>query len=161
MSEQPPVFMRGRRDPVRIEGAGGAWLYTSDGHKILDGGAGAVVVNIGQGRKEIAEVAARTISTLDYIVPVWSSPYRERLVERLSQWTPPGLTRFYFTSGRSEAVETALKFTILLQKVRGKVSKKKIIGRRFSYHGTSIAALSVGGSGRRAHSGPILTAWPR
>ena len=113
MSEQPPMFMRGPHDPIRIERAEGPWLYTADGHKILDAGAGAVVVNIGQGRKEIAEVAARTISTLDYIVPVWSSPQRERLVERLSRWTPPGLTRFYFTSGGSEAVEAALKFSIL------------------------------------------------
>ncbi|HYR79331.1 MAG TPA: aspartate aminotransferase family protein [Candidatus Dormibacteraeota bacterium] len=161
MSEQPPMFMRGPHDPIRIERAEGPWLYTSDGHKILDAGAGAVVVNIGQGRKEIAEVAARTISTLDYIVPVWSSPQRERLVERLSRWTPPGLTRFYFTSGGSEAVEAALKFSILYHKVRGKISKKKIIGRRFSYHGNSIAALSVGGSGRRADYEHILLDWPK
>ena len=120
-----------------------------------------MVVNIGQGRKEIAEVAARTIASLDYIVPVWSSPQRERLVERLTRWTPPGLSRFYFTSGGSEAVEAALKFAILHHKVRGKISKKKIIGRRFSYHGNSIAALSVGGSGRRADYEHILLDWPK
>ena len=155
------MFMRGPHDPIRIERAEGPWLYSTDGHKILDAGAGAVVVNIGQGRKEIAEVAARTIASLDYIVPVWSSPHRERLVERLSRWTPAGLTRFYFTSGGSEAVEAALKFAILYHKVRGKISKKKIIGRRFSYHGNSIAALSVGGSGRRADYEHILLDWPK
>src|ERR1700687_3870173 len=150
MSEQPPMFMRGPHDPIRIERAEGPWLYTSDGHKILDAGAGAVVINIGQGRKEIAEVAARTISALRYIVPVGSSPQRERLVERLSRWTPPGLTRFYFTSGGSEAVEAALKFSILYQKVKGKPSKKKIISRQFSYHGNTLGALSAGSTLRRA-----------
>ncbi|MDB5108600.1 MAG: bioA [Candidatus Binatus sp.] len=153
--------MRGPHDPLRIERAEGAWLYASDGRRILDAGAGAVVVNIGQGRKEIAEVAARTIANLDYIVPVWSSPERERLVERLTQWTPAGLDRFFFTSGGSEAVEAALKFTILYHKVRGKSSKRKIIGRRFSYHGNTIAALSVGGSGRRADYEHVLIDWPK
>ena len=117
------MFMRGPRDPIRIERAEGPWLYTSDGHKILDAGGGAVVVNIGQGRREIAEAAARTISKLDYIVPVWISPARERLVERLSRWTPPGLTRFFFTSGGSESVEAALKFAILYHKARGKIEE--------------------------------------
>ena len=71
-----------------------------------------------------------TIAKLNYIVPVWTSPERERLVDRLARWTPPGLTRFFFTSGGSEAVEAALKFAMLYHKVHGKPSKKKIIARR-------------------------------
>ena len=98
---------------------------------------------------------------LDYIVPVWTSPERERLVERLTRWTPAGLTRFFFTSGGSEAVEAALKFAILYHKARGKRSKNKIIGRRFSYHGNTIAALSAGGSGRRADYEHVLLDWPK
>ncbi len=155
------MFMRGPHDPLKIERAEGAWLYTSDGRRILDAGAGAVVVNIGQGRKEIAEVAARTIANLDYIIPVWTSAERERLVERLTRWTPTGLSRFFFTSGGSESVEAALKFSILYHKVRGKPSKKKIIGRRFSYHGNTIGALSAGGSGRRADYEHVLLDWPK
>jgi adenosylmethionine-8-amino-7-oxononanoate aminotransferase len=155
------LFVRGPHEPIKIERAEGAWLYTSDGKKILDGGAGAIVVNIGQGRKEIAEVAARTIANLDYVLPVWSSPERERLVERLTGWTPPGLTRFFLTSGGSEAVEAALKFSILYHKVRGKESKNKIIGRRFSYHGNTIGALSAGSSGRRADYEHVLLDWPK
>src|SRR5882757_6550657 len=116
MPQKPPMFMQGPHDPIRIERAEGAWLYTDDGRKILDAGAGAVVVNIGQGRKEIAEVAARTIGKIDYVVPVWSTGERERLVERLTRWTPAGLSRFFFTSGGSEAVEAALKFSLLYQK---------------------------------------------
>jgi adenosylmethionine-8-amino-7-oxononanoate aminotransferase len=158
---QQALFLRGPHDPISIARAEGAWLYTTEGRKILDAGAGAIVVNIGQGRKEIAEVAARTISSLDYVVPVWTTPEREQLGERLTHWTPEGVNRFFFTSGGSEAVEAALKFAILYNKVRGKESKKKIIGRRFSYHGNTIAALSVGGSGRRADYEHVLLDWPK
>jgi adenosylmethionine-8-amino-7-oxononanoate aminotransferase len=161
MPEQQVLFIRGGFHPLHIERAEGAWLYTNDGRKILDGGSGAVVTNIGHGRNEIAEVAARTIRNLDYIVPVWTSPERERLVERLARWTPPGLKRFFFTSGGSEAVEAALKFALLYHKVHGKESKKKIIGRRFSYHGNTIAALSAGGSSRRADYEHVLFDWPK
>jgi adenosylmethionine-8-amino-7-oxononanoate aminotransferase len=158
---QQALFLRGPHDPINIARAEGAWLYTTDGKKILDAGAGAIVVNIGQGRKEVAEVAARTMASLDYVVPVWTTPEREHLGERLTHWTPEGLNRFFFTSGGSEAVEAALKFAILYNKVRGKESKKKIIGRRFSYHGNTIAALSAGGSGRRADYEHVLLDWPK
>src|SRR5262252_2651510 len=95
------MFIRGPNEPLAIERAEGPWLYTRDGRKILDAGAGAVVVNIGQGREEIAEIARSTIATLDYVLPVWTSPPRERLVERLLKWTPEGINRFFFTSGGS------------------------------------------------------------
>ena len=155
------MFVRGPHEPLKIDHAQGAWLYTDDGRKILDAGAGAVVVNIGQGREEVAQAAARSIAKLDYIVPVWTSPEREALVARLARWTPRGLTRFFFTSGGSEAVEAALKFSILYHKVRGKSSKKKIIGRKFSYHGNTLAALSAAGTGRRADYEHVLFDWPK
>jgi len=103
MPHSEVMFIRGPHDPIAIERAEGPWLYTRDGRKIFDGGAGAVVVNIGQGREEIAEIARQTIARLDYVLPVWSSPERERLVERLLRWTPAGINRFFFTSGGSEA----------------------------------------------------------
>jgi len=155
------MFIRGPNEPLAIERAEGPWLYTRDGRKILDAGAGAVVVNIGQGREEIAEIARSTIANLDYVLPVWTSPPRERLVERLLKWTPEGINRFFFTSGGSEANEAAMKFAILYHKIRGKSSKKKIIGRQFSYHGNTIAALSVAGTGRRADYEHILIDWPK
>src|ERR1700732_5242666 len=130
----PLTFIRGPYEPLLIDHAEGAWLYTADGGKILDAAAGAVVTNIGQGREEIAQLMAEEVRRVNYVVPIWSTPQRQRLAERLARWTPPGLTRFFFTSGGSEAVEAALKFAMLYQKVRGKPSKKKIISRQFSYH---------------------------
>ncbi|MBV8056399.1 MAG: aspartate aminotransferase family protein [Deltaproteobacteria bacterium] len=155
------MFMRTVLAPLTIERAEGPWLYTSDGRRILDAGAGAVVVNIGQGREEVANVAATEMTRLNYIVPVWSSAARERLTARLAHWTPAGLNRFFFTSGGSEAVEAALKFAILYQKVKGRPQKHKIISRWFSYHGNTLAALSVGGSpGRRADYEHVLLQSP-
>src|SRR5205807_1742448 len=138
MPEQQVLFMRGPWNPLHVERAEGAYLYTDDGRKILDAGSGAVVVNIGQGREELAKIAEATVRKLNYIVPVWVSPERERLVSRLAGWMPQGLNRFFFTSGGSESVEMALKFAILYHKVKGKPSKKKIISRRFSYHGNTL-----------------------
>ncbi len=161
MPEQQVLFMRSPYDPLQVDRAEGANLFTRDGRKILDAGSGAVVVNIGQGRKELAEIAARTIERLNYIVPVWISPERERLVKRLAGWTPAGLNRIFFASGGSESVEAALKFAMLYHKVRGKSSKKKIIGRQFSYHGNTLGALSAGMSARRADFEHVLFDWPK
>ena len=153
--------MRAAHQPLMIERAEGPWLYTNDGRRILDAGAGAVVVNIGQGREELAQVAAEQVARLNYIVPVWSSAARERLTARLAGWTPAGLNRFFFTSGGSEAVEAALKFAIMYQKANGRPHKHKIISRWFSYHGNTLAALSVGGNlGRRADYEHVLLQWP-
>ena len=153
--------MRSPWSPLHIERAEGAYLYTKDGRKILDAGSGAVVINVGQGREELAQIAADTIRKLNYIVPVWVSDEREKLVKRLAGWTPPGLNRFFFTSGGSEAVEMAIKFAMLYQKVKGKPSKKKIISRQFSYHGNTLGALSAGSSLRRADYEHVLFDWPK
>jgi adenosylmethionine-8-amino-7-oxononanoate aminotransferase len=161
MPARSTMFINTPHQPLFIDRAEGPWLYTSDGRKILDAGAGAVVVNIGQGRAELAQVAAEQVERLNYIVPAWSSATRERLTERLAGWTPAGLNRFFFTSGGSEAVEAALKFAIMYQKARGRPQKHKIISRWFSYHGNTLAALSVGGNlGRRADYEHVLLQWP-
>jgi adenosylmethionine-8-amino-7-oxononanoate aminotransferase len=161
MAEQPVMFMKSPYAPIVIDRAEGPWLYTNDGRKILDAGAGAVVVNIGQGREEIARLAAEEVSRLNYVLPVWSTAERERLTARLSRWTPPGVNRFFFTSGGSEAVEAAIKFALMYQKVKGRPTRKKIISRWLSYHGNTLGALSVGGNlGRRADYEAVLFDWP-
>ena len=95
----PLTFIRGPFEPLLIDHAEGAWLYTADGGKILDAAGGAVVINIGQGREEIAQLIGRRGAPQ----PTTSCrsgrpPQRQRLVERLARWTPPGLSRFFFTS---------------------------------------------------------------
>jgi adenosylmethionine-8-amino-7-oxononanoate aminotransferase len=161
LAELPLTFIRGPQEPLLIERAEGAWLYTRDGRKILDAAAGAIVVNVGQGREEIAQLVADQVRQVNYVVPTWSTMQRQRLVERLMRWTPPGLDRFFFTSGGSEAVEAALKFALMYHKVHGRPSRKKIIGRQASYHGNTLAALSAGASLRRADYEHVLFDWPK
>ncbi len=161
LPELPLTFIRGPYEPLLIDHAEGAWLYTADGRKILDAAAGAVVTNIGQGREEIAQLAANEMRRANYVVPIWSTPQRQRLVKRLARWTAPGLTRFFFTSGGSEAVEAALKFALMYHKVHGRPRRTKIIAREASYHGNTIAALSAGGSLRRADYEQVLLDWPK
>jgi adenosylmethionine-8-amino-7-oxononanoate aminotransferase len=162
MNEQEILFMRALYHPLHIERGEGAYLFTSDGNKFLDAGSGAVVVNVGQGREELAKLAAEQIRQLNYIVPLWISPARERLVKRLAQWAPPGLNRFFFTSGGSESVEAALKFAIFYYALKEKPGKKKIISRWFSYHGNTLGALSASGNrARRANLEHALFDWPK
>ncbi len=163
MSDQQILFMKGMYgEPLHVERAEGAYLFTRDGRKILDGGSGAVVVNIGQGREEMAKLAAEQVAQLNYIVPVWVSPARERLVERLAGWMPRGINRFFFTSGGSEAVESAIKFALFFQSIKGRPNKKRIVSRWFSYHGNTLAALSASGNrGRRANLEHVLFDWPK
>lgn len=163
MSERQVLFMRNPYgEPLHVERAEGAYLYTRDGRKIFDAGSGAVVVNIGQGRRELAELAAEQVARLNYVVPVWVSPAREQLVERLATWTPAGLDRFFFTSGGSESVEAAIKFALFYHKLRGHPEKKLIISRWLSYHGNTLAALSASGNrSRREGFEHVLLDWPK
>src|SRR3990170_1870625 len=94
----------------RIAHTEGNYLITPDGTRILDAGGGAIVVNIGHGREEVAEVAAQGLREVTYAIPPFATEARIRLVERLtSNWLPRGLTRVGFTSGGSESVDAAIR----------------------------------------------------
>jgi adenosylmethionine-8-amino-7-oxononanoate aminotransferase len=163
MDQRQALFLRGPHgEPLQVVRAEGAWLYTRDGRKLLDASSGAIVVNVGQGRSELADLAREQMLALDYLLPVWLSPARQRLVERLARWTPPGLDRFFFTSGGSEAIESAIKFAFLYHRVRGHSGKTRIISRHLSYHGNTLGALSVSGNrSRRADFEQVLLDWPK
>jgi adenosylmethionine-8-amino-7-oxononanoate aminotransferase len=158
------AFVPGARaTPFAVERAEGAYLITSDGRRILDAAGGAIVVNIGHGRREVAEVAAQAIEQLTYVVPTFATEAKARLVERLTgRWLPQGLTRASFTSGGSESVEAALRLARLHHVCSGRSERWKVIGREFSYHGITLAALAVGGhTSRRKGYEPLLLDFPK
>lgn len=148
--------------PLEIDHAEGAYLVTPDGRRILDAAGGAIVGNIGYGREEVAEVAAKALAKLAYIVPPWASEERVALVERLVRyWLPPGLTRVHFTSGGSESVEAALRLARQHHVAAGRESRWKVVGLDMAYHGVSLGALSVGyHATRRGPFEPMLPAFP-
>ncbi|MDE0421638.1 MAG: aminotransferase class III-fold pyridoxal phosphate-dependent enzyme [Gammaproteobacteria bacterium] len=132
--------------PVRIERARGAYLYDAAGHEILDAAGGAIAVNIGHGRAEVADAMHAAAMECSYAVPPWLTPQRERLITRLlGDWLPPGLTRIHLTASGSEGVETAIKIALEYHAARGQPDRTKIIAQTPSYHGTTLAALAVSG----------------
>ncbi len=136
--------------PLRIARSEGVWLYTDEGQQILDASGGAIVVNIGHGRHEVAEAYAREAERAAYLIPPFATESRVRLVERLVEsWLPRGLTRVGLTSGGSESVDAALRIVRAHFVSKGEPERWKVIGRELSYHGTTLATLSVGGHTKR------------
>lgn len=132
--------------PVHIERAKGAYLYDSSGREILDAAGGAIAVNIGHGRAEVADAMRDAAFECSYAVPPWLTPQRERLLERLlGDWLPPGLTRVHLTASGSEGVETLVKIALEYHAACGRPKKTKVIARTPSYHGTTLGALALSG----------------
>ncbi|MFB4320492.1 aspartate aminotransferase family protein [Actinomadura sp. 21ATH] len=131
--------------PVIVRGEG-PYLYDARGRRYLDGLSGLFVSQLGHGRAELAEAAMRQARDLAYM-PLWSyaHPAAIELAERVASYAPGDLNRVFFTSGGSEAVESAWKLAKNYFKIVGRPLKHKVISRRIAYHGTTQGALSVTG----------------
>lgn len=132
----PPIITRGE----------GVTIYDDRGKSYLDGLSGLFTVQVGHGRAELAEVAARQAGTLAFF-PVWgyATPPAIALAERLARYAPGDLNRVFFTTGGTEAVETAWKLAKQYFKLTGKPGKHKVISRAVAYHGTTQGALAITG----------------
>src|SRR5262245_49123214 len=131
--------------PTIVRGDG-AYVWDTNGKRYVDGLAGLFVVNAGHGRQELAEAAAKQASELAYF-PLWSyaHPKAIELAERIATLTPGNLNRVFFTTGRSEAVESAWKLARAYFKRKGEPLRHKVVSRYVAYHGTSMGALSITG----------------
>jgi adenosylmethionine-8-amino-7-oxononanoate aminotransferase len=131
--------------PVIVRGEG-AYVYDQHGKRYLDGLAGLFVSQIGHGRTEVAEAAARQASELAYF-PLWSyaHPQAIELADRLASLAPGDLNRVFFTSSGSEAVESAWKLAKQYFKTVGEPARYKVLSRSIAYHGTSMGALAITG----------------
>lgn len=124
----------------------GAYVYDDAGRRYLDGLAGLFVVQVGHGREELAEAAARQARELAYF-PLWSyaHPPAVELADRLAGYAPGDLDRVFFTTGGGEAVESAWKLAKQYWRLRGRPGKHKVVSRAVAYHGTPQGALSITG----------------
>jgi len=131
--------------PVIVRGSG-QYVYDQHGKRYLDGLAGLFVSQIGHGRKEVAEAAARQASELAYF-PLWSyaNPRAIELAARLADLAPGDLNRVFFTTSGSEAVESAWKLAKQYFKITGQYGRYKVLSREIAYHGTSMGALAITG----------------
>ncbi|MGP1397027.1 MAG: aspartate aminotransferase family protein [Inquilinaceae bacterium] len=136
----------GSRIVVRGEGV---WLWDSDGRRMIDAMSGLWCVNVGYGRRELADAAHRQMMELPYYNTFFktATPPSIALSERLAALTPAGLDRVFYANSGSEAVDTAVRMVRQFWDLEGKHRKKTIIGRRYGYHGSTMASASVGGMG--------------
>jgi adenosylmethionine-8-amino-7-oxononanoate aminotransferase len=147
---------------LAIERAEGCWLVAAGGHRILDAAGGAIVANVGHGRREVGEAMARAATRTTYVVPPFATEERVRLAERLrTRWLPDGLTRVLFTSGGSESVDAAIRIARQHHVASGETSRWKVVGRELSYHGITLATLAAGGHAKRRKGfEPLLLDFP-
>ncbi len=157
----PRSFFKDYPQAVRGEGC---WIYAADGKKYLDAAGQAAVVSIGHGVRSVAQAMAKQAEELALAhTSQFHTPQGERLAERLLALAPAGLReggRVYFTSGGSEANETAIKLARQFQVERGESGRFRIVSRRQSYHGSTLGAMALSGNmARRAAYQPLLPEW--
>ena len=131
--------------PIIVRGEG-CYVYDEHGKRYLDGLSALFCVNAGHGRAELGDAAAAQAKELAFFTN-WSyaHPRAIELADRIASLTPGDLNRVFFTSGGSEAVESAWKLSRAYHKLRGNTQKTKIIARETAYHGTTFGALSITG----------------
>lgn len=131
--------------PIIVRGEG-PYVWDDRGKRYLDGLSGLFTTQIGHGRKELANAAAEQASQLAYF-PIWTyaHPKAIELAERIAALTPGDLNRVFFTSGGSEAIESAWKLVRQYFRVIGEPQRHKLISRDIAYHGTTLGALALMG----------------
>jgi adenosylmethionine-8-amino-7-oxononanoate aminotransferase len=152
LNTTPPVIVRGE----------GCYLEDSTSRRYLDGSASAGVVAIGHGRAEIFEALARQGDKIPFVYnATFTHPWQEDLAGRILDMAPAGMAGVYFVSGGSEANESAWKLARQFFVETGKPQKYKAIARWQSYHGVTLATLSLSGrtSWRQLYA-PLLTDVP-
>jgi hypothetical protein len=158
------VFHRaaGRELPAISHGRG-ASLWDRAGRRYLDGSGGAVVVNIGHGREEVAAAMARQAAAAAYVHGTqFTSDVLEEYARRLAAHAVGDCRRLYLVSGGSEANETAVKLARAWHVARGDTPRHKVLRRSTSYHGSTLATLSLSGRPTlQAPYRPLLTDQPQ
>jgi adenosylmethionine-8-amino-7-oxononanoate aminotransferase len=129
-----------------IERGDGCYVWDDLGNRYLDGLAGLFVSQLGHGRPELARAAGNQAATLGYF-PIWTyaHPAAIELSAKLASLAPGDLNRVFFTTGGSEAVESAWKLARQYFKQVGQPERTKVVSRNLAYHGTSMGALSITG----------------
>jgi adenosylmethionine-8-amino-7-oxononanoate aminotransferase len=149
--------------PVAVRGEG-CWIVDQAGRRFLDANGQAAVINIGHGVAQIGQAMAEQSAKIAFAhTTQFHSHPAEKLAHRLLALAPPNFHsggRVYFTSGGSEATETAIKLARQFHLEKGEPARYRVVSRRQSYHGSSLGAMTVSGNiARRAAYQPLLPEW--
>ncbi|HEX6254768.1 MAG TPA: aspartate aminotransferase family protein [Euzebyales bacterium] len=131
--------------PVLDRGEG-CYVWDVEGHRYLDGLSALFCVQVGYGRPEMVEAAARQMRKLPFATN-WATAHQPAidLAAQLAERFPADLNHAFFVNSGSEAVESALKLARQYHAARGDPQRHKIISRHYAYHGTTLGALGVTG----------------
>ncbi|MEP3633767.1 MAG: aspartate aminotransferase family protein [Shimia thalassica] len=152
-TNQDELTAKGARVIMRAKGVS---LFDSEGVEILDAMAGLWCVNIGYGRGELADVAARQMRELPYYNTFFQTTHVPviALSAKLAELAPGDLNHVFFGGSGSEANDTNLRLVRTYWAEKGKPEKKVVISRKNAYHGSTMAGASLGGmSGMHAQGG--------
>ncbi len=133
-------------NPIPVTRAKGVYFWDADGKRYLDFNSMVMCVNIGHGDERVIEAMVDQLRELPFAGPQMATRARAELGQLLDEITPPGLTKFLYTLGGSDANENAIKLA------RGFTGRHKILTRYRSYHGATFGAIALTGDPRR-------TAW--
>jgi putrescine aminotransferase len=139
-----------------ITRAKGVWLTDSEGNELIDGMAGLWCVNIGYGRKELADVASRQMMELPFYNTFFQTTHVPAIAlsTRLAELAPGDLNHVFFAGSGSEANDTNIRMVRHYWAAKGKPGKTVIISRKNAYHGSTMGGGSLGGmSGMHAQGG--------
>ncbi|MEE8271441.1 MAG: aspartate aminotransferase family protein [Alphaproteobacteria bacterium] len=130
-----------------IQRAEDIYLWDTDGRRMLDAMAGLWCVNVGYGRKELAEAAHRQMLELPYYNTFFKTATRPAiaLAEKLVALTPDGLNRAFFGTSGSDANDTVVRMVRHYWNLKGKHRKKVFISRKYAYHGSTLTGVSLSG----------------
>lgn len=130
-----------------IQRGEGVHIFDNNGKKYLDGFAGLWCVNIGYGRKEIADAVARQMNELPYYNTFFgtTSPAATLLAQKVTSKAGPRFNHIFFTGSGSEANDTWFRMARVYWAAVGQPQKKTVIARRNGYHGSTVAGASLGG----------------
>ncbi|WP_034644696.1 aspartate aminotransferase family protein [Bacillus methanolicus] len=135
---------------IVVTKAEGSWITTSDGKKYLDAMAGLWCVNVGYGRKELADAAYEQMMEMAYYPLTQSHVPAIQLAEKLNDLLEDEYVIFFSNSG-SEANEAAFKIARQYHQQKGDHNRYKIVARYRAYHGNSIGALAATGQAQRKY----------
>lgn len=130
-----------------ITRAEGVYLWDSDGNRILDGMSGLWCVNLGYGRRELADAAHRQLLELPYYNNFFqcAHPPAIELAQQLAEITPDALDYAFFTGSGSESNDTVVRMVRRYWQLQGQTGRTVIISRENAYHGSTLAGASLGG----------------
>jgi adenosylmethionine-8-amino-7-oxononanoate aminotransferase len=139
----------GTDEYMRVNTADGIYLWDKDGKRYIDGPGGMWCMQIGYGRKEMADAISEQVMTMPYASP-WSftSEPAAVLAQMIAERAPGDLNTVHFTTGGSTAVDTALRTAFFIHARMGNDDKKIVIGRDKGYHGSTYLAATVTGKER-------------